>query len=222
MLTHTRHRYEQGNITTIFFHTGGDAVPTLLCPAGHYCEAGSITPSPCEAGTHVSNMTGQGKCEDCPSGYYCEDGASKLKDCPEGHYCLANTEFSKQYPCPNGTYNNRTNLQSESDCLACSPGYYCGEPGLVIPSGPCSAGFYCLSGAKEASPQTTFKHGYEGDTCVDQSDSGTNDLCPPGTRLFMQNYIVPGWILKLMYLMVIYRSLLPGWNGISVKVCLRF
>lgn len=34
----------------------------------------------------------------------------------------------------------------------CPSGYYCSSAGLTAPSGPCLAGFYCLSGASSPSP----------------------------------------------------------------------
>lgn len=49
--------------------------------------------------------------------------------CPPGHYCLLNTETSHEYPCPNGTYSNRTELESAAECIPCDGGWYCPTEG---------------------------------------------------------------------------------------------
>jgi len=53
-------------------------------------------------------------------------------DCPTGYYCLVNTSASGDYPCPTGTYNNRTGLQTEGECEACAGGFYCETPGKPV------------------------------------------------------------------------------------------
>lgn len=66
--------------------------------------------------------------------------------CPAGSFCPPQTETPE--PCPLGTYSSATKLTSASECESCSQGQYCGEVGLTAPSGPCDAGFYCLTGAQ--------------------------------------------------------------------------
>lgn len=59
-------------------------------------------------------------------------------------------------------------------------GSYCGTTGLDAPSGFCSPGYYCGSGATTANPDSFSSTGYQGDTCVDRSNAAINDRCPPG------------------------------------------
>lgn len=52
-------------------------------------------------------------CKTCPEGYYCNATFSPVVNyastvCPEGFYCPNGTEHAEQYPCPKGTFNNRT------------------------------------------------------------------------------------------------------------------
>lgn len=49
-----------------------------------------------------------------------------------GYYC---PEGVDPVGCPNGTYNSRTGISSESECTDCSPGYYCEGEGNVVPTG---------------------------------------------------------------------------------------
>ena len=67
------------------------------------------------------------------------------------------------------------------DCESCPiAGSFCRDPGQDRPSGLCSAGFYCGSGATTDSPDSGSETGYQGDTCVDRSNGAINDVCPPG------------------------------------------
>lgn len=52
-------------------------------------------------------------CKSCPEGYFCNATFSPVVNyastvCPEGFYCPNGTEHAEQYPCPIGTFNNRT------------------------------------------------------------------------------------------------------------------
>jgi hypothetical protein len=54
-------------------------------------------------------------CKTCPEGYYCNATNGPVDNyastvCPEGYYCPNGTEHAEQYPCPKGTFNNRTGL----------------------------------------------------------------------------------------------------------------
>ncbi len=103
--------------------------------------------------------------------------------CPAGYYCGPSTEYGTQLPCPVGTYSSATKLQNITQCLACSPGHYCGSSGLTSPTGPCSAGFYCGGGASYANQSDSYHEdrSYAGDTCVNATKHGLNNECPPGT-----------------------------------------
>lgn len=67
---------------------------------------------------HYQINPGQSSCLTCPEMYYCNatfgpvvNFASYL--CPEGYYCPNGTEHSEQYPCPKGTFNNRTGTKTD-------------------------------------------------------------------------------------------------------------
>jgi len=45
--------------------------------------------------------------------------------CAQGHYCPEMTTSPDQYPCPAGTFTNRSDLFHESECEQCTAGYYC-------------------------------------------------------------------------------------------------
>ena len=143
------------------------------CSPGHSCPPGSSVERPCPSGTY-QNEFGQVECKECPAGFYCDGtllnatqcdhGVSFPVLCPPGYYCPRGTEYSLQYACPNGTFNSRYGIRNESECSPCRPGKYCGDVGLASPSGNCSAGFYCILGAKTSKP----------------TDKTTGDICPTG------------------------------------------
>lgn len=165
-----------------------------LCPPGFYCPQGTgVIWQSCPPGTfsmlqglwHVDNCTqcsGGRYCSKinatavtglCSAGYYCTSGSNTASPeinntgvaspCPPGHYCPEGT--STPLPCPLGTFSNKTRVTISGDCTACSYGHFCGETGLVKPSGLCWAGFYCLTGAQVPNNPT-----------VDV----TGGPCPPG------------------------------------------
>ncbi|XP_061917834.1 uncharacterized protein si:ch211-286b4.4 [Entelurus aequoreus] len=143
-----------------------------LCTLGHFCPAGTALPQPCPLGT-FNNQTGahsRSVCTACPPGLYCSTyGASSPQGsclqgyfcqggaegpapqssvsfprnglCPAGHYCPAGC--LSPIPCPVGSVRNTTGGVSLESCSICPPGQYCTAEGLVKPSGPCAAGFYC-------------------------------------------------------------------------------
>lgn len=80
----------------------------------------------------------------CPAGYFCPNGTSVFI-CPEGYYCPAGR--TSPMPCPIGTFNPYSGNGTEKACLKCTPGLYCKDKGLSVPSGPCSPGFYCNGGS---------------------------------------------------------------------------
>lgn len=160
--------------------SGGDPEK---CPAGYYCPEGTgIVWQPCPTGTFsntigLSNETECTQCiggnycsiinstavsGQCQAGYYCTSGSDSdtpgvsskgiSGECPAGHYCPSAT--ANPVGCPMGTYSNKTRLQSDTECTKCSFGHYCGESGLIEPSGLCWAGFYCLRGARSPNNPT--------------------------------------------------------------------
>eukprot|EP00752_Nemacystus_decipiens_P010330 g9202.t1 len=162
-----------------FFCPAGTIQATQQCAAGQRCLISSGQPEDCPAGTY-QDQPGKDFCEQCPEGSYCEIGTAVPAACPRGSYCLPGTQWEDEHKCPEGTFGNATNLVSAANCSACTAGSFCAGTGLDGPSGPCSAGYYCGSGATTATPDSTSSTGYLGDTCVDRSNGTINDRCPPG------------------------------------------
>ena len=78
----------------------------------------------------------------CSAGYYCTQGHAI--PCSPGrfvcHTCFVEIKTTK-IP---GTYNPVAGSSEAKACIDCVAGSYCNESALVTPTGPCSAGFYCL------------------------------------------------------------------------------
>ena len=110
----------------------GIVQPTLPCAAGHFCELGSIEPSPV-AQTY---------------GYLC----------PVGHYCPQGTPAP--VPCAAGFYQPNTGEQDIGACLQCTAGYYCLGNGLDAVSGQCDAGYYCTLQASVPNPTGMWSNCY--------------------------------------------------------------
>lgn len=83
-------------------------------------------------------------------------------------------------PCPEGTYNPYERLAEDTECRKCDAGMFCGDRGLSVPTGQCSAGFWCIGGALSPAPEDgqTGKRCPEGKFCP----TGTKHPvgCPPG------------------------------------------
>ncbi|KAK1786529.1 hypothetical protein P4O66_017651 [Electrophorus voltai] len=127
----------------------------FLCPKGHYCPSGSALALPCPMGQYQPNP-GSDSCIPCRPGFYCEEVV--LGDplpCPPHSYCPAATMVPRL--CPNGTYTppDIGGLQDERECLPCPSGRFC-RGGRI--QGPCAAGYWCVSGSSELSPQGTALH----------------------------------------------------------------
>lgn len=72
--------------------TPTDGTTGDICPAGSYCEAGSITGSACPIGT-FSSLTGlinESQCEQCTPGSYCSQaGLTAVSNpCAEGSFLI--------------------------------------------------------------------------------------------------------------------------------------
>nr|XP_020649902.1 multiple epidermal growth factor-like domains protein 11 [Pogona vitticeps] len=183
-----------------------DGVTGNLCPQGAYCPAGSSTPTPCPSGT-FSNFLGWSMvsdCQLCPSGFYCEGSGLRAPSgecwegyycdnrqgpisdftlylCPQGYYCPPGTRWSTQYSCPSGTFGPKEKQKNVDECQSCPPGKFCSSPGLAAPTGDCTAGYWCKTGAQVHNPVD----GVSGHPCPPGHYclSGTHapSPCPPGT-----------------------------------------
>lgn len=107
--------------------------------------------------------------------------STQPRPCPLGHYCPNGTRFAAQFPCPVGTFGNVTQLQAAAQCLPCSPGAYCDGPGLVQPTGPCAAGYFCLAGSTTPTPNSAAAGGLcpAGNYCP--AGTAQPNPCPAGT-----------------------------------------
>ena len=67
-----------------------------------------------------------------------------------GSWC--DTSSSTHTPCASGTFLNSTMNTDITDCIDCTPGYYCDGTGNIEPDGLCAAGWYCDGGEASATP----------------------------------------------------------------------
>ena len=177
-----------GLCTGGYYCPGGQSSPNptqYICPSGNYCPEGSGSPMICPAGQY---QTAQGKdfCELSPAGSYTTggpgaDALGQTFPCPVGYYCPPGTSSPSQYPCPNGTFSNLTSLNLESQCWPCTPGSYCLNEGISEPTGLCHAGYFCVGGAKSATPLDgiTGNRCPTGQFCVE--GTSVPKSCPAGT-----------------------------------------
>jgi len=154
---------------------GGEMTPSGNCSAGYYCTGKASTPTQfaCPVRTYRSALGGTSlsSCAWCPGGYICDTpGLAIPVLCPAGQYCLPNSTHG--IDCPKGTYGPAMGLQAAALCSGCLPGMYCASPGLVYPSGNCTAGFYCGKGADNP---TAFDQPAVGGPCT------LGGYCPTGS-----------------------------------------
>ncbi|XP_077422977.1 uncharacterized protein LOC144052618 isoform X3 [Vanacampus margaritifer] len=151
------------------------------CQPGFYCPAGSSEPLPCLPGAFC-NISGLAlPMGPCSPGYYCEGGAIESKPtdgetgsiCPSGTYCVEGSEEPQL--CPAGTFSPVPGLTSRADCQACTAGFYCSQPGLSTPSGPCDQGYWCPPGQIVAKALPCPP----GHFCL--NGSASPEPCPSGT-----------------------------------------
>lgn len=126
----------------MYCETTGLLSPTGTCSAGFVCVAGSASRAPFD-----------GINTPCPAGFYCTEGTSNPQPCPLG----TTAPFSNAIPANETSYLlefvcelNTTlspipalRLESESDCVPCVGGFYCGYLNSTLPTGPCNSGYYC-------------------------------------------------------------------------------
>ena len=137
------------------------------CPYGYYCQEGTDEVGICEDGKFITKTIINGnpgasdpltECQPCLNGKLCPASAKKSKPCNRGGYCLGGLS----YPCPIGTYNNKTAAESISACDPCEAGFVCPEEKMTKNDWyPAQAGFYIPSQElNAASDQTPCKPGY--------------------------------------------------------------
>ena len=137
------------------------------CPAGTYCpNYGTITPTPCPAGTWSSSRAVS--CNVCTIGNYCPIGSGSQTQCAAGYYCSspsAQTTCSPGYFCPAGS-----TAQAQ-----CPTGSYCPNPGTKT---TCDPGYYCPAGSIA---QTKCTPGSYCPNTYTQTDCNWGNYCPEGS-----------------------------------------
>ena len=225
-------------------------ITPLICPVGYYCKINTISPSFCPVGT-FNNATGSSNinnCKACPAGYFSNQIARTSIDdcipCPLGSFCLESSthpticpsnnycpDAKKNIECPVGTSFGGTGATQLSDCIKCSPGYYCSGNGfsaIICPIGTysskngaiicdsCPEGYYCEYGA-------IFPRLCEKNTIAIKGSGGCTP-CPsgqftngPGESACFEcpssNFSINGWwcmtlFEKLVFLAVWFGSLI--------------
>ena len=138
----------------------GNLVSKVMCDASadpnnsFYCPAATTAKISCGAGKYSVSMlssTANTDCQSCPPGFFCTDNAAeaKFQPCPSGYICAAgSTSATGSAQCLDGFYCPA----NYAAMVPCTPGKYCSGVGLALPSGLCSAGYYCKEGATSATP----------------------------------------------------------------------
>jgi len=131
----------------------------LVCPLGYREPLGlgenftrdslASTCEPCPAGSYGNNSELTRICEPCPPGYFCTGGSVigetpifNSSICPVGHYCPISS--SEPIACPEGSYNNLEQQDSDAACLPCPLHTYTYVPAQA-------ACLNCSSGASTSS-----------------------------------------------------------------------
>ena len=107
---------------------------------GYYCPNGTIANDqyPCAPGTYSdrTDLKNADECDACPKGHYCQWGTGNFSSanpplpCLPGYYCPPMTPSPDRFPCPAGTYSDRSDLAAADECTPCPPSKYCeGERG---------------------------------------------------------------------------------------------
>jgi hypothetical protein len=179
-----------------------------LCPAGSYCNFGTVSPTSCPLGQY--SVAGASICSSCQPGYFStEFGAkspSSCLSCPLGSYaslsglsrCSKCTfgEFSDKVAsmvcekCPVGLYTRSEGSSSFNDCLPCPVGSYWSQGVCAL----CAPGtFNPIVGALDSSSclpcRLGFYSSFGSSACIPCSPgsiapisgSSTCIFCPPGT-----------------------------------------
>ncbi|CCI46527.1 unnamed protein product [Albugo candida] len=129
-------------------------LPTGICAPGFYCPRGSTTFNqlPCPLGTYLNRTQGASviDCSICIAGKYCPQASSMPRTCPEGYYCPIG--ISNPIVCPIGTFSSDIGLKMREECTRCPPGRFCDATALLLPTGACEPGYFCVIGSTTSTP----------------------------------------------------------------------
>ena len=59
---------------------------------------------------------------------------------------------SNPFLCDEGTFNELTGQEEESNCVLCTAGKYCEGSGLSKPTADCYGGWFCKNGSTKPTP----------------------------------------------------------------------
>jgi hypothetical protein len=114
-------------------HYSGDRKTLTACPAGSFCPAGSVNPTPCKSGTFSSGERAE-ICSECPAGSFCPAGSVKPTPCKPGTFSSDRAEVCSE--CPAGSSQS---LSGKTMCEPCAVGSSQRFSGKVMCE-PCAAG----------------------------------------------------------------------------------
>lgn len=120
-----------------------------FCDEGHICISGAYTVDPSESidGVPAAGTTG--------TGFVFSDGyvATNNGLCPAGHYCPRGSTFPA--PCDAGTYQDEigyVNASGLSVCKECPEYRYCPDNGMTTNGNVCYDGYVCFGSSVYAQP----------------------------------------------------------------------
>lgn len=152
-----------------------------LCPTGHFCPLGSISPNKCRPGTYCDyeGASFENDCQECPIGFYCPAASTQPKKCEPGYQCPGATPL--MILCPGGYFCNADTLFLPE---ICQPNYYCpmGTGKMLA----CSPPYVCDWGTEY---KVLCGPGYH---VIDYNIPGTPNQCQACPRGFFSNMDIPG------------------------------
>jgi hypothetical protein len=173
------------SLTSGYAPPDGLTIGGYQAPQGTYSLNGSHVETACDAGTYQPNA-GNDFCHTTPPGYYTPTSSVSYvsyEGSPGYHY-PAGTKYRTEFPCPPGTYSNKTGNQDIADCQPAPPGYYSEGPHNTEPTGMCAEGFFCLSASFSATP-ACVPVAFDPVTNVTTCDTGgpcvASQYCPVGS-----------------------------------------
>jgi hypothetical protein len=144
------------------YYCDGIQTQPIKCPRGtygHIINLGSaLECKPCDGGKTCSQNGLTAPDGDCDAGFFCSSGSWTPRPdnrdlaenktggvCTIGGYCPRGSNQSSS--CPSGTFNSFPGMRSPSDCIPCTPGYYCAGSASSKPTNSCEPGYYCTGGS---------------------------------------------------------------------------
>ncbi|KAK2847209.1 hypothetical protein Q5P01_010208 [Channa striata] len=148
----------------------GLSSPSGPCSPGFYCIEGSRTATPWGNTTVTGDTTSS-----FPVPGNSTPGQFHGDVCPAGHYCPKGS--AQPSPCSPGTFLVRSGAESEADCEACYPGFYCPSWAQTSADLLCPPGWFCPAGS--VSGHQPGRQCFPGHSCPRGSAEPT--VCSPGT-----------------------------------------